>query len=250
MILPGMRQKAYEAITANTQEPEKAVAEKHETVLEIEERRLMAAGPISQFRTAYLGGGADIALPLALGCRRIDIVDCGFASNPTDIIEAFAAVERIIGHPVAVGIVTTTLAFQFDFGFGLEQAEVRFVPARINTSRCSCRGCVIPAYVPDEPLGLILGFRTIMMRLGDDHPELLDRVVQGGYVLLDQCTSMLPFPEPFRQVVESVNTAVGTDVAREPFHTLTERLYADGPYEPIRLNGSRLMTFLRKRHPQ
>lgn len=248
MILPGMRQKAFEAITAFTTDPERAVEQKRETVLEIHNRGLMASGPISQFRTAYLGGRADVPFALALGCRRVDIVDCSFASVPTGIIEAFTAVERIIGRPVAVGIVTTTLTFSFDFGLGPEQTEVRFVPARVNTSECSCGGCDIPPYAPDEPLGLILGFRTTTMRLVDDHPELLEMLVPGGYVLLDQSTSMLPFPEPFRQVVDTVNTTVGVDVAREPFHALAERLYADGPYEPIRLNGSRLMTFLRKKH--
>ena len=79
LLKAGDRIKAFENISATTI-PRDANAElKRNIVLEMQRRNLPDVELLRECTTVYIGAGTDIEYPLALGARRIRLVDPNYA---------------------------------------------------------------------------------------------------------------------------------------------------------------------------
>lgn len=114
------RQAAFDHIDTNTMPRSKREIKKS-VVLEVIEQHLIPDGILRGHKLVYIGSGADVEYPLALGGRNIVMVDPIF-SDPRAVQDTVSQVRRIVAEVVMED--TKKLSFDFDFGSGPEPVVV------------------------------------------------------------------------------------------------------------------------------
>lgn len=126
MLVSKERMAAYDNIDTTTHPRGPRIREKQGIVSEIARQNLLSIELLRSLPTVYLGSGDDVDYPLALGARRIELVDPIF-----DDPEAVSSLEKRLGRILQREIKLNkdgTIAVPFDFGDGQEVVTVKVVP--------------------------------------------------------------------------------------------------------------------------
>jgi len=118
-----MRVQALDAIDTTTRPRTKREIKKG-IVLEATEKKLIEENILEKDPVIYIGSGTDVEYPLALGARNIVLVDPIFTVSEA-VAEVKKRIESIISGEVEGK--NGTLAFEFDYGRGLEPSAVSLV---------------------------------------------------------------------------------------------------------------------------
>ncbi|MCB9798521.1 hypothetical protein H6758_02245 [Candidatus Nomurabacteria bacterium] len=117
------RTAAFENIDTTTNPRQAKIREKQGIVSEILRKELIPAGILKDFPTVYLGSGDDIEYVLALGARKIELVDTIF-SDESVLDNFFRKLNPLVGDTIEVtddGVIQA----QFDFGDGPEPITIK-----------------------------------------------------------------------------------------------------------------------------
>ena len=119
-----MRANALNSIDTTTH-PRRKRDVKKGTVLEVVEKNLVAEAMLKRSPVIYIGSGTDVEYPLALGARNVVLVDPIFAEP-----EAVMAVKNRLANIIQTQPNESNsgvFQFDFDYGNGMERAEVSLV---------------------------------------------------------------------------------------------------------------------------
>jgi hypothetical protein len=177
LLITPERTMAFENIDTSTNPRMAKIKQKKGIVSEILKRKLIPDNILKTKDLLYLGSGTDIEYPLAIGARKITMVDYLFGAEECvkDVLER---IKKLTGEePFLTG---DSLSFQFDFGEGKEQVTVVLSSAGFKDP--NKHGEV---FTPKDEIGTILMFAP-------NHPggtikleeEILSKVVPSGVVLV------------------------------------------------------------------
>lgn len=175
-----MRLKALQDMRT-TAWPKKLQAEmKRHVALAVQEQRLISDDALKHFPCVYIGSGGDIEYPLAIGARKIVLVDpaCGLPRFRERILER---IEDLTGERIASD--ATPLQFAFDFGSGSEAVTLELFAGEYVRDR-SEEDPDMPLYKLPEKIGSILLFAAQGPSGRVSVDELMrERLVPGGAIL-------------------------------------------------------------------
>ncbi len=174
--------KAFENIDTSTNPRKAKTEQKRGIASEIIERGLISEEILRNFPIVYLGSGADVEYPLALGGRRILMVDY-ILKDPRIQNEIRNRVGALINQEVP--LIDNKLTFEFDFGGGSEEVVVEIHPEVYNPPT-EDMAREYRTFVPPQQVGVILSFAP----QGPMGPIQLDediksKVVEGGAIIGD-----------------------------------------------------------------
>lgn len=174
------RQKAFERISAVTTPQDEAIEHKKTIVKEIAEHNLLPVDTLRHHPTVYAGSHYDVEYPLALGCRRIIMVDPEL-KNADAAGEIGKRIHALIDEE-PTRVQENVFTFNFDFGEGDEKVSIELVPKYYNPQEISTPFGSSPKIPEDqrysipEQTGMILGFQSHFAEIRqDDITKLVDR---------------------------------------------------------------------------
>lgn len=248
-MLPGMRQKAWEQIQAKTSNSEFSIQHKKDIVIEIENRRMLDDGILRAHRTLHVASHTDICYPLALGCRKIDMLDPCFLEIES-VIAGIEAVEHLIGSKVkAFPYGRVAFSFPFDFGQGAEKVDVRFIAGRYPNDLYQGEDADPYAYHPDGPIGMLLAHNPPKFLRLDNCELAAARLVHCGYVLANRPGEFANLTEEYECAQVILCDSIGDEKFWEPWKQMMGAMYAEGGqyvFTPLEDIGVNFNTFLRK----
>ncbi len=151
-------------------------------VREILMTKMISEEILKNLPTVYLGSGADIEYPLAIGSRKIVMFDPIF-KNQESKKELIDRIEKIINEKLSDGL-TNDFSFLFDFGNGDELVEVKIIP-EYYTKKTSTE---LP-----KKVGLVIMFASQDGQYGRIAVEdnLEKKIVDGGAILTDHAFTII-----------------------------------------------------------
>lgn len=227
---------------------------KKDIVNQVNHCGLLGPELLGERKTVYVSSFIDVRFPLCLGSRKIDMVDPCF-HDPENILRVTWAVEEIIEAKVVSKLAATpTFEFPFDFGYGQELVTVRCLNryyakkadegGRLAGAEKTFKSTLMEAsyrmametyglptsecYVPDGPIGLLLGFNTFGVFF-DECPDVINSIVSGGFVLSStplECLALsnAEFHRLERRILESP----------DQYHRVVSGKYkSQGKFKPI-----------------
>lgn len=242
--------RAFETLSTLTLgNSQRAKDEKAALILEIQERQLLNVDMLRNFRTVYPCSHVDIRLPLLLGARKIDLVDPYFM-DPHCVVTVINIIEKITGRRVEATL--RGLHFQFDFGEGPEDVEVRCLAQRYHTGNAEEARCPwkvrliqdhekeastlfsshqgVSVYTTTESLGLLLGFANYGVTFDCDR-YVIDALVPGG--------TIISIPGPYEDLdINPLEALAMMGLPKRQWERLIASFYCDeGKYEFIALQS-------------
>jgi hypothetical protein len=169
------RKSALDAIDTTTN-PRKKREIKKGVVLEVVERNLVSENLLQEYPLVYIGSGTDVEYPLALGSRRIVLVDPIFTLTEAcdDVLQRVKAVAGCTPHKKEGG----HYEFPFDFGSGVETASLTLVAVPFSNDNEDV------GYKLPEKVGVILLFAPQgsgnRLEVGE---HMTDSLVSGGVII-------------------------------------------------------------------
>lgn len=175
IFVSGERLAAFEGITTNTMPIDKKTSMKKGIAAEVAKREIIPELVLKEFPVVYIGSGTDVEYPLVLGGRHIVMIDPIFKDERArqEVIEKI--VKLIKENPVTSPEVIT---FQFDFGKGKENVEIKLIPESYSIEDGKEVGLL-----PDK-VGVLILFASQgpkgSVRIDDN---MKGKVVNGGCIL-------------------------------------------------------------------
>ncbi|MBU0648290.1 hypothetical protein KJ855_03875 [Patescibacteria group bacterium] len=142
---------------------------------------------MKKYPCIYTGSGEDIEFPLALGARKIVMLDFDFANDPRLRENVFKNITRVTDKMPEVR--EDCMSFEFDFGKGKEKVEVRLESKKYGN--IPFEGNREPEYdksfvraeqyeLPDK-IGMVLGALSMCHVYNDE--RVWDNLVDGGVAI-------------------------------------------------------------------
>lgn len=205
---------AFERIGAATLPKEEAIQHKKQIVLEIKKDNLIDFKIIKENPLVYIGSDIDFEYPLSLGARNIILVD-PVLKNAEAIQELEKRIKSIINMEL---IKVSEKELQFPLSNG-EIVTIQIEPALYGSPETLAKMQFdekeqMEKFQPPEKIGMILGFRTMGID-ADENKESMERLVNGGYILIDK-------------IFDSFLTDMTDEEKRE-------YLYRDSPKKPVEI---------------
>lgn len=174
------RKRAYDRIDTNTIPQKPNIEKKQGIVAEVLEKSLIPDVVLKESLTVYISSASDVAYPLALGARKIVMVDPCFTERAWR--DQLANALRAIVNDQEVTEDDYGFSFDFDFGQGEEPARVDMVAQSYN-SFASNDGQESHFSLPDQT-GTVIFFASH----GGKYRALVtdgmrERIVDGGAIL-------------------------------------------------------------------
>ena len=183
--LPSLeRRKAYENIETTTNPRKPKIRQKQGIVSELLKNRELPEGVLISYPTVYLGPGTDIEYPLALGSRKIIMVD-PILRSPEIQRQILDRVKLLTDKDAAIN--NDDIVFDFNFVSGEETVTIKLDPRMYDPESVETKDKFI---LPPE-IGMVLGFASQgpsgHIKFGD---EIKNRVVEGGVILNEDCLTI------------------------------------------------------------
>ncbi len=240
VLVTGDLRKAFDHIDAATMPRKSAIANKQEAVFEIWDKHLLDQRILKEFPTVYLGAGNDVEYPLALGSRKMRLVDPYLRDNATQA-KLKGRIESLGANPT-LNSETGLYTFNFDFGEGPESVELVSDPREFDARVIEPEDEDGKFVAPDE-VGMYVVFQ------GPDvsaDREALSKVVPGGYILSNHALTSL--------LTEAGVFGEGSRFIEEPAYEkkleMVEEVYRSFGFESLPLDSKKdnnQFTFLRKK---
>ncbi len=181
-------QRIYRQLRAATFPSDSAILHKQRTLRELRERKLLDETLLRKAPAVYVGSGFDFEYPVLMGARRVMLVD--------PILSDERARKLLIERVEQISPVTETAGevhFEMEFEPGEKETvtlEIRpemygGLPTMPHTVALTER---FESFQTDEPISLLLGFRTEGMDIDTD-PKMMDQIAPGGIVIADHMSS-------------------------------------------------------------
>ena len=177
------RLKAFDNIQTSTFGFRKAKIEQKKGVAsEVIAGQMVPDEVLKNYPTVYLGSDVDVDYPLAIGSRKIAMVD--YLLKSPELQQRLAQrIKDLINQDVQ--IINNRITFPFDFGTGVETVTVDIEPKVYNpVSEELSEG--LEKYETPQQVGLVLGFASQgpagVIEIGAD---LKSRIVENGAILWD-----------------------------------------------------------------
>jgi hypothetical protein len=182
-LLTPERQRAFDNIQTSTFGFRKTKIEQKKGIAsEVIEGQMIPEEVLKNYPTVYLGSDVDIDYPLALGSRKIAMVDY-LLKSPELQQELTRRIKALINQEVKIE--NNRITFPFNFGSGVETVTVDIEPKVYNpASEELAQG--FEKYQSPQQIGLVLGFASQgpagIIEFGDD---IKSRLVENGVILWD-----------------------------------------------------------------
>lgn len=195
------RMAAYDNIDTTTHPRDPRIREKQGIVSEVARQNLLSVDLLRTLPTVYLGSGDDVDYPLALGARKIELVDPIF-----DDPEAVSSLEKRLGHILQKEIKLNkdgTVAVPFDFGDGQEVVTIKVTP-ELYYQRSMNFKKPDKVYKLPKKIGLVILFASQGPGGQIEQDEKIEsRIVKGGAILNHRTLVKYPEgPRGERQIIQ------------------------------------------------
>jgi hypothetical protein len=170
------RMSTYKNIDTTTNPRQEKIKQKKGIISEIVRGGLISEGILKNFSTVYIGSGVDIEYPLALGARKIEMVDPLFEDQKAVdyIIEKLSS---LLGKEITQDE-EGVLNVLFDFGDGPETLSIRLVSKPYHQEISGLEKPKEMYLLPDK-IGLILLFASYV----DPDKNMESHIVEDGGIL-------------------------------------------------------------------
>ncbi|MBI2038125.1 MAG: hypothetical protein HYT15_04355 [Candidatus Magasanikbacteria bacterium] len=182
---------SYRNIDTTTNPPSAKIREKQGIVAEIVRQELLSQELLRTLPTVYLGSGTDVEYPIALGARKIDLVDPIF-SHPEAIKILEERLKQIVRTEVKLNTEDVT-DISFDFGSGPETLSITIVP-KVYYQEGMSFNKPDETYVFPDKAGLVILFAS--QGPGGEirrDKEIERHIVEGGAILGER--TLLKYPK-------------------------------------------------------
>ena len=181
-------QRFYRQLQAATFPAERAVLHKQEVLHELRGRKLLDETLLRQFPAIYVGSGIDFEYPVLMGARRVMLVDPILSDE-----KARQTLIQRVGQVVPVTETEREVHFEIDFESGKTEAVILEIHPEIygglpDMPHMKNQAAHFASFQTDEPIALLLGFRTEGMDIDTDF-KIMEQIVPGGIVLADHMSS-------------------------------------------------------------
>lgn len=174
------RIRAFDNIDTSTNPRKQKIKQKKGIVSEILKSNLIPENILKNYPLVYLGSGTDIEYPLALGARKIIMVDCIFKQREA-VADIFKKIKQLTGKdPI---LESNGFSFEFNFGNGGEAIKIEISSNAFNPQDKEMEA-EFGKFVPPQKIGMILFFASHGPRgsiILDN--ETQSRVVEQGIIL-------------------------------------------------------------------
>lgn len=164
------------SIEAKSLPPDISAGMKKLIALETRERGLLDDRLLREYPTVYIGSGIDVEYPLALGARKLVMLDPSLDSERAGLVT-----KKLRGYVSDVEENGSECRFQFDFGSGPEEVSVTLAPdVFVDGADFRKEPDGPDRFVPPERVGMFLCYQSVEP---SQDPEAFERLVSGGYVV-------------------------------------------------------------------
>lgn len=272
MKLTPALQRAWDLMIATFQgrNDEEILKSKRALVSGVVESKQLPRETLRSHATVYVASQTDLSFPLLLGARKITLVDPVF-SKPEEVVRAINLAERISGEQVqAVLSSSARFKFELDFGHGNEVVDVTCLAQKVtpderwrrferadphsrewaSRQNSATEGLYaplqdVPAFKPQEPIGLLLAFSCMAACL-EAQSEVLEAVTPGGCILSSYIGEGRFISIAESTLLDEIFNRCGYD---HWFSAMQKEYAKSGQYEMIRIpakEGLHAHTFVRK----
>lgn len=191
---------SYSNIDTTTHPRGPRIREKQGIVAEIVRQELLSQELLRTLPTVYLGSGTDVDYPLALGARKIKLVDPIF-SNPEAVKILEGRLKQILRREVKLNA-EGAIDISFDFGSGPEVLSITAVP-KIYYQEGMSFDRPDETYVFPEKVGLVILFASQGPGGQIRREQAIEQyIVEGGAILADR--TLLKYPRGSQGEVEEI----------------------------------------------
>ena len=222
---------AYDKISTSTNPPRANIDKKKGIVSEVIKNNLIDEETLKKYPSVYIGSGTDIEYPLAMGARKIILVDPNLAET-----EFRDEMLRQLNNltPNNLTISDSKINFDFDFGNGPEKAEIVISPTHHNPRFTVNNSHGV--FNSPEQIGLVMTYVTqdpysSSVEIDDD---IASKLVDRGLVLFDNFSK--------RKIAgRFVDKELGTKEKTDEDKTLSEIIFDDRGFKESEARRRKIM---------